>query len=423
MAKSFNGNLDILSTSLKKRESKFDAFVFGCGQIDQRAKLDGLAERFVADKIVIEKYRTIAIQEFRLAAATAALTARGVYLTEQDRGHKIAALKKNIKVLVKAREALPDALLFLGAGDEIREFDVAKRALEDVTAWSIRGAGLHGLPATISAAEKMAMRDLIINNTEYSETQRADIQAYNKTDVWASVALLSAMAPSIDLPRALFRGRYMGADARMMRVGLPVDQDLLGRFLDNWEGIRRFYIHRDDEFGLYEDLSFRLAEDKDRRVGNQSSNLRQAGSRYPELKKTARLRQTIADLKLSSLANTIGADGRSRCALMPFWTKTGRNQPNERDKIFLPALPAWVHGFIAPSAGEGIAELDWSAQEIGIMAARSGDPAMIADYQTDPYLGFGKRAKLVPENATKTSHREFRDKCCKPERTIKVLGQ
>jgi DNA polymerase I-like protein with 3'-5' exonuclease and polymerase domains len=54
------------------------------------------------------------------------------------------------------------------------------------------------------------------------------------------------------------------------------------------------------------------------------------------------------------------------------------------------------------------------------MAGLSGDPAMIADYQSgDPHLEFAKRAKLVPEDATKHTHREIRDKICKPI----VLGQ
>jgi DNA polymerase I len=101
---------------------------------------------------------------------------------------------------------------------------------------------------------------------------------------------------------------------------------------------------------------------------------------------------------------------------LPFWTKTGRNQPSGRDKIFLPALPAWVHGLIAPQPGWGVVELDYSAQEVGIMAALSGDPAMIADYQSgDPYLQFGKRARLMPPDAGKNN--ELRNSC-----KVVVLG-
>ena len=132
------------------------------------------------------------------------------------------------------------------------------------------------------------------------------------------------------------------------------------------------------------------------------------------------LRDQIAELRISKLANTIGADGFARCPLLPFWTKTGRNQPAGNDKIFLPALPAWLHGIIAPPPGWAIAELDWDGQEIGIMAGLSGDPAMIEDYRSgDPHLSFGRRVKLLPLDATKDSHREERNRICKPI----VLGE
>jgi DNA polymerase I len=63
-----------------------------------------------------------------------------------------------------------------------------------------------------------------------------------------------------------------------------------------------------------------------------------------------------------------------------------------------------------------VVELDYSAQEVGIMAALSGDPAMIADYQSgDPYLEFGKRSKLIPPDAGK--NHELRNAC-----KVVVLG-
>ena len=72
---------------------------------------------------------------------------------------------------------------------------------------------LYGLSAR-AADEKKEMRDVILNHTDYSEQQRHDIQAYNRTDVEDTIALIKVMGPAIDLPRALLRGRYMGAVAR-----------------------------------------------------------------------------------------------------------------------------------------------------------------------------------------------------------------
>jgi DNA polymerase-1 len=207
----------------------------------------------------------------------------------------------------------------------------------------------------------------------------------------------------------------MGAVARMEATALPVSRFRVDRFVDHWDDIRRFYIKRDDTHGLWDDLTFResrLADlvlarswnwprtDKGHLAMDFTTWRRQA-QRHPELKTVSQLRTLISDLRMSALANTIGRDSRSRCSLMPFWTKTGRNQPWGADKIFLPALPAWIHGVIAPPPGWGMAEIDYSAQEILIMAALSGDQAMIDDYMAgDPYLAYGIRAGLIPEDAT-----------------------
>ena len=293
---------------------------------------------------------------------------------------------------------------------------------------------LYGLSAR-AADEKKGMRDVILNHTDYSEQQRHDIQAYNRTDVEDTIALIKVMGPAIDLPRALLRGRYMGAVARMEHVGIPIDRDGLDRIVDNWDGVKRYYIRRDDEFGLF-DEGAHFSHERFRELvsaqgwdwpltqsGQLSTTKKVLGKqalRYPKFLKTAQLISTIISLRISSLTNTIGADGHSRCPLLPFWTKTGRNQPSARDKIFLPSLPSWIHGVIRPPRGYAVVDIDWSTQEVGIMAALSGDPEMIADFKSgDPYLGFAKRAGLVPENATKETHAEQRQLIFKPV----VLGQ
>jgi DNA polymerase I-like protein with 3'-5' exonuclease and polymerase domains len=74
------------------------------------------------------------------------------------------------------------------------------------------------------------------------------------------------------------------------------------------------------------------------------------------------------------------------------------------------SLPSWTHGVIKPPEGYGIVGLDWTAQEIGIGAQLSGDPALIADYLAgDPHLQFAIRSGLAPEGATKESHGEIRN--------------
>src|SRR5258707_14438989 len=102
----------------------------------------------------------------------------------------------------------------------------------------------------------------------------------------------------------------------------------------------------------------------------------------------------------------VGADGRNRCLLSPFRSRTGRNQPSNTRFIFGPG--SWMRGLIVPEPGWGVAYLDWEQQEFGIAAYLSGDPNMIAAYESgDPYLAFAKMAGAVPEWATKESHGEI----------------
>ena len=83
--------------------------------------------------------------------------------------------------------------------------------------------GLDG----IGAVEKDEMRALVLRGGPWSDAERAAIFDYCESDVAALARLLPAMLPKIDLPRALLRGRYMSAAARMERNGVPIDVSTL----------------------------------------------------------------------------------------------------------------------------------------------------------------------------------------------------
>jgi len=286
---------------------------------------------------------------------------------------------------------------------------------------------LHDLPGCgRSKEEKERIRRMILDNEEYTPEQRREIQDYNKDDVDDTIALLEVLAPTIDVGRALFRGRYMAAVARMERVGLPIDSDYLNELVTMWDAIRLHYIQRDDEFHLYDGANFVEARlwdlieakgwdwprTKTGRYELTKKTIGKQATRYPELKSLARLRDQIAELRINKLVNTIGPDGFSRCPLLPFWTITGRNQPSAKDKMFLPSLPKWLHGVLKPPRGMALVELDFVAEEPAIVAGLSGDPAMIADYQNgDVHWLFAVRAGLAaPDAAVDDRIRDL----CKP---------
>ena len=233
--------------------------------------------------------------------------------------------------------------------------------------------------------------------------------------------LLRAMQPQLDLNRALLRGRYMVAAARMESVGVPIDAQAHATLTTHWDVIQDRLVERiDADFGVFEGRSFRAHRFAAFLSANDfswpqlpSGNLaldddtfREMARTYPQIAPLRELRVSLSQLRLADLA--IGCDSRNRCLLSAFRARTGRNRPSNSRFIFGPAV--WLRGLIRPEPGYGLAYIDWSQQEFGIAAALSGDPHMMTAYESgDPYLSFARQARAVPESATKRSHPVIRE--------------
>jgi DNA polymerase-1 len=119
------------------------------------------------------------------------------------------------------------------------------------------------------------------------------------------------------------------------------------------------------------------------------------------------LRHTLGMMRLNELA--VGPDGRNRCLLSAFRSRTGRNQPSNSAFVFGPSV--WLRAIIQPAPGRAVAYVDWSQQELAIAAALSGDAGMMEAYTSgDFYLTFAKMAGAVPAGATKQTHGRDRDR-------------
>lgn len=278
-----------------------------------------------------------------------------------------------------------------------------------------------GIP-TMEAAEKDSMRALALRGGPWTADERKALLEYCESDVTALERLLAKMMPRIDIRRALLRGRYMKAVARMERTGVPVNVDELHRLKARWAHIDQRLIEAvDRDYGVFEGKRFKAERWRawiashgipwpELPSGAQSldaDTFREMARMYPSVNPIRELRASLSQLRLSDLA--VGRDGRNRCMLSAFRARTGRNQPSNAQFIFGPAV--WIRRLIQAPPGHALVYIDWCQQEFGIAAALSGDPAMMAAYISgDPYLTFAIQAGAAPAGATKLTHVEVRER-------------
>jgi DNA polymerase-1 len=235
----------------------------------------------------------------------------------------------------------------------------------------------------------------------------------------AIVQLFRAMVPALDVGRALLRGRYLVAVARMEAIGAPVDVRTAERLQRDWRQLGgRAAAIVDRDFGLLDGV--RLCPDRfENWLGERGipwprspsgglcwddETFRDMARVYPEIKPLRELR-ALADFDPQALA--IYPDARNRMPLRPFSTRTGRNAPSAKASVMGQA--AWVRHLVRPAPGMGLALIDWCQQEFGIAAALSGDTAMQKAYAAgDPYLAFAVMAGAAPSDATAATHANIR---------------
>lgn len=269
---------------------------------------------------------------------------------------------------------------------------------------------------SISAEYKDDMRDLALRGGPYTELEKAGLLDYCQSDVDALYPLYLAMKKYLDLPRNLLRGLFSTALARMESLGVPIDYPMYKGLCLHWDDIKAKLITEvDSVYGVYEDGVFKEAAFEkyvkqqnirwprleSGRLKLDEETFKLMAKLYPVVAPLRSLRDSLAKLRLSALQ--VGADGRNRCMLSPYQSKTSRNQPSTTKFIF--GLARWARGLIKPREGYAIAYIDWSQQEFGIAAALSNDPKMKEAYLSgDPYLAFAKQAGAVPQDATKQTH-------------------
>lgn len=312
--------------------------------------------------------------------------------------------------------ALPARLL-----DLYVEFRLKRSGLVTPSGHGLLGALAYYGEGGIESIQKDSMRQLAMRGGPYNNKEKRELLEYCQSDVDALGKLLCAMQLKIDIPRAALRGRYVSAAAQIEFTGTPIDMNTWSILKEHWLEIRRGLIKQvDKKYGVFEEQTFKKDKFADYLARQRipwpqlpsgaldlkDETFKAMSKSYPQLTSLRELRKTLSKLQLNKLA--VGSDGRNRCMLSYFSTKTGRNAPSTNRFVF--GLPAWLRGLIKPPSGHALAYIDWGQQEFGIAGALSKDTAMMEAYSSeDPYLTFAKQAGAVPQDATKQTHGEQRE--------------
>jgi hypothetical protein len=288
----------------------------------------------------------------------------------------------------------------------------------------IQACRRYGVP-TMDPVHKKRMRELAYLKTNHTPEEISDLEKYCLKDDCASTSrLFFKMLPNLDLLRAPIRGAFMMEIERIRWRGKPIDMipyqaakqyapvilPKMREDLNRKLGAEVYFagvFKRRTMLRLMQQHNIPIPIDP--KTGNESCAtklIKGMIETYPLLKdyyEDKRMIDAIKNLKLE-----IGSDGRNRTWLNPFGTKTGRNNPSTNKEIL--GLPHPMRSFIKPGPGIAVATLDIGNEEIGIAAALSGDPVLMADYRSgDPYLQFAAAALGVVK-PTKQQRQIY--KCC-----------
>jgi hypothetical protein len=290
--------------------------------------------------------------------------------------------------------------------------------------YSLDGALRHFGDDLIDTALKDDMRDRILQGPPFTFSEQRKIIDYCETDVVALTRLLRRLVQTIrSLPQAMFRARYQWAMASQERRGVPIDLPRLTDTRREWPNIQADLVReKDGPFGCYEfdkngkphwsTDQFRAYLANPRRRGDKraprrpmdwppypsgqpilkSQVFREMAGRCPHIEQLRELRDSISKLRLNDLS--VGNDGRNRCLLGAYGTKTARNAPSNSQFVFGPAK--WIRFYITPPPGLALVHRDFSQQEVRIAAVLSGDTAMLAACESgDVYIATGEQIGVI----------------------------
>lgn len=326
---------------------------------------------------------------------------------------------------------------------------------------NLAGAVFKMLDKEVDTSHKNEMRDLIISAPdEFTPDQQQQILDYCMTDVDVLSPLRTAIGQAymkhkahrrgdITLADMALRGKTGARTALMTRIGYPVApkkvrnfsnsvgkiledicSDINAQFPDTklfeWNKSRGAYsMKRQPQYDFIESSPYKdkwMKTNADQyslsldawakfysfRHDYPQGNFPAQILRYLKTKQNLNGFMPAGTQKRETFFDSYGSDGRARAWLNPYGSQSSRYQPKATG--FIPLKSAWMRSLIEPPDGYCIVGIDYSSEEFLLSALLSGDEAMFKSYASgDPYLGFAKEAKAVPEEGTRVTHAEQRD--------------
>ena len=150
------------------------------------------------------------------------------------------------------------------------EFRARTNGLKLPCGRSLLGAlAFFGLPSMFDALQKDAMHALAQRGGPHSAQEREELMSGCRKDVEALKVLFPVMAPHLDLPRALLRGKFMCCAAKIEQAGIPINTRALKIVNQNLPALLDRLIERvDKNFGFYDKQTFKY--DRFAPVGKRS---------------------------------------------------------------------------------------------------------------------------------------------------------
>ena len=302
----------------------------------------------------------------------------------------------------------------------------------------------YGIQDKLTEAEKEENLDLILRRNKfsdlpfkYSKAEQKQILDYCQSDTEVLRQVFIKQVEDIEqkmqlktdedfegeLWRILNRGYAQGCVALAERNGIPVDYKLVKKFNDNWIHVKDSLIKKvNKDLNVFtDDLKFSHDQFDKLIIKNKLQDrwTKMKSGHFTTNKSVIKDNLHVEDIKKFNIIRTFqnmtkltsyspGADGRVRTNFNMFGTVTSRATPSSAKYPF--SASKWARNFIKPSYGNYLAYIDYASQEPGVMGYLSGDQKLIEAYQSgDIYIHTMKLFKMVPEHATKETHKEERN--------------